>query len=100
MKTHANEYLAELACADGTPVWLSYIIYGVLKNGDLPEESLRKLLDWLASSQTRKFDSTLISSLANAHSSGRTLRLKKLTHHSGVNEIGRASCRERVLFLV
>ena len=87
MKTHANEYLAELACADGTPVWLSYIIYGVLKNGDLPEESLRKLLDWLASSQARKFDSTLISSLANAHSSGRTLRLKKLMHHSGVNAL-------------
>ena len=87
MKTHANEYLAELACADDTPVWLSYIIYGVLKKGDFSEDLLGKLLDWLGGSHVREFDCTLISSLANTHLSGRTLRLKKLTHHSGVNAL-------------
>lgn len=87
MKVHAKDYLVELACSKGTPVWLSYIIYGVLRNGDLSEESLKKFLGWFENNQGKEFDKSLIDSLTNKHADGREIKLIKLIHHSGVNAL-------------
>ena len=91
MKIHAKDYLVELACSKDIPTWLSYIIYGVLKNGDLSENALEEFLSWLEKNPNRGFDHTVIESLSNEYASNKTLKLKKLTHHSGVNALVRDS---------